>query len=309
MKLIPILILYLSIHIILCVAGWILLRCRILKCSEQLLPVALLVPFFGMILLLLAEIFTRCGKTGSKALALEELHLDGDDLKLLNPEQDRETDNIIPLEEALAINDAMTRRKLMLEILRQNPEEYISLLQDARMDSDIEVNHYASTAIMEISRDYDLALQKAEQNYRDTPDDPGSLEQYIKGLKRYIDSGLINKNVLFVYRYRLSELFEVQMDQSPENIQSHVQAVQNYISSRNYTRAMELLERMLEKWPRQESVWLAKLQLHAEMRDSAGIKAVLAEIRSRNIYLSPEGRSIVGFWEEKKEAGIYAGHV
>lgn len=309
MRPILILLLYWVMHIILCAVAWILVRSRVLKCSEQLLPIAVLVPVFGMVLLLLAELFARWGKTGSKALNLEELHLDGDDLKLLNPEEDQEAGSIIPLEEALAINDAATRRNLMLEILHQNPEEYISLLKDARMDSDIEVNHYASTAIMEISRKYDLTLQKAEQSYRLTPDDPAHLEQYAESLKQYIDSGLINQNTLFVYRYRFAELLKAQMEQAPENLEIHIQAAQNYIASQDYTQAMQLLEYMLAKWPKQERIWLAKLQLCAEMRDRNGIDYVLSEIRRRNVYLSPEGRSIIGFWEVKKEAGIYAGHV
>jgi hypothetical protein len=37
----------------------------------------------------------------------------------------------------------------MLDIMREDPAEFIQLLQQARLNDDIEVTHYASTAMME----------------------------------------------------------------------------------------------------------------------------------------------------------------
>src|SRR5699024_3027342 len=117
-----------------------------------------------------------------------------------------------PLEEALSVNDAKTRRQLMLEILHQNPGAYVELLQQARMDDDIEVTHYASTAMMELQRDFEINLQRAEQEYEKQPDQPEKLDRCLYCLRKYIDSGLIEESILFVYRTRYAELLQKKLE-------------------------------------------------------------------------------------------------
>lgn len=171
---------YLIIHTVLCILIYIGIRSRFFKFTEQLFPVIVLVPIAGMAACLAADYHSRFHKAGIKPIELEELHLETEDLRLKQIEDDEGGALVIPLEEAMTINDAETRRKLMLDILHQNPQEYIELLQKARLDEDIEVTHYASTAIMEMQRDFELSLQKAEREYEDDRDNSEKLERYLQ---------------------------------------------------------------------------------------------------------------------------------
>lgn len=67
---------------------------------------------------------------------------------------------IVPLEEALLINEPGVRRELIMDVLNDDPEEYMDLLKQARMNEDVEVVHYAITAMVELSKEYDFRLQK-----------------------------------------------------------------------------------------------------------------------------------------------------
>ena len=42
------------------------------------------------------------------------------------------------------------------------------------MNEDVEVVHYAITAMVELSKEYDFCLQKMEKLYAASPDDPES---------------------------------------------------------------------------------------------------------------------------------------
>ena len=42
------------------------------------------------------------------------------------------------------------RRELIMNVLNDNPEEYVELLKQARMNEDVEVVHYAITAMVEV---------------------------------------------------------------------------------------------------------------------------------------------------------------
>ena len=46
-----------------------------------------------------------------------------------------------------------------MDILNDDPSKYIELLEKARMNEDVEVVHYAITAMVELSKDYDSKLQ------------------------------------------------------------------------------------------------------------------------------------------------------
>ena len=71
--------------------------------------------------------------------------------------------NIVPLEEALIVNEPELRRELIMNVLNDNPEEYVELLKQARMNEDVEVVHYAITAMVELSKEYDSKLQELER--------------------------------------------------------------------------------------------------------------------------------------------------
>lgn len=291
------LIVYLVGHLVLCLLIYLGIHTRFFKFSEQLFPLIVLVPVFGVIAGLIADYHSRFHKAGVKPLSLDEMHLSKDDLRLHRIEEDSSVGSVIPLEEAMAINDAETRRKLMLDILHQNPDEYIELLQEARLDDDIEVTHYASTAIMEMQREYELSMQQTEKAYMDDPESGEKRERYLHSLQRYIDSGLIDDNVVFVYRQRYADLLDSQMQAQPSEMEPYLRGVDNYLELGNYTQARFLADRLINTWPGSERAWFAKLKTCQAMNDGEGLRATVEDMKKRRVYLTPEGRIRLSFWD------------
>lgn len=289
---------YLIVHVIVCILMYLGVRLGILCFSGQLMPLVALVPGAGILVAAAAEYNSRFHKTGTRRIDLEDLHLEEEDLRFSKPDSEGREEVVIPLEEAMSVNDAETRRRLMLDILHENPNAYVELLQEARLDDDIEVTHYASTAIMEMQREHELALQKAETEYRADPENYENINKYLHSLSRYIKSGLIDENIRFVYRTRYGEVLKQKIALEPENMDAMLQAVDNYIDMENITEASAMAETMVIKWPNREESWLARLKVCQHTYDRAGIQSVIREVKKRNIYLTPQGRSIISFWEE-----------
>lgn len=291
------LVVYIIIHIILCVLIYLGIRSRVLRFSEQLFPIIVMVPFAGMLLAVVADYYSRFHKSGTREISLEELHLGLEDLRLSHAEGDSDDSLVIPLEEAMSINDAETRRQLMLEILHRDPDEYLALLQEARLDEDIEVSHYASTAMMELQREYELDMQKAEREYNANPDSKEKLDIFMRTLKQYISSGLIDENVLFVYNRRYSELLQDKIKMNPDDMFCFAEAVDNCLALGEYAGAEEYANRMIEKWPSEEDAWFAKLKIYRSINNGEGIQHIIEEIKRRRLYLSPEGKATLRFWD------------
>lgn len=293
---------YCILHLTLCALIYLGLRLNRLGFSRQMMPVILLVPVFGILTAVAAEIIRRRGRNGSRDITLVDPHLEYSDLRLHRIEQDRHG-QVLPVQEALRINNAETRRSLILEIIRQGPADYIHQLQEACSDSDLEVSHYASTAMMEIQREYELSTQQAEADYAKAPEDPAKLDRAIRCMQRYIDSGLINASVSPAYRDRLAALLERKISVSPEDMSARIAAANNYLELEDLTRAVAVTEELVRRWPSREQSWLTRLKVCFAMNDADGIRNTLCEIRKRNVYLSPEGKATLQFWQSSPKEG------
>lgn len=297
-----ILLTYSILHILICGLIYLGLRLNWLHFSRQMMPMILLVPVAGILTAVAAEIILRTGKNGSRDITLEDPHLEYADLRLHHIDRDTHS-QVIPIQEALRINNASTRRALILDIMRQDPQNYIQQLREACSDTDLEVSHYASTAMMEIQREFELSTQQAEADYAKNPTDPANLHRAIRAMQQYIDSGMINPSVVPAYRDRLALLLEKQIADFPEDMEARLAAVDNYLALENLTSAKALSDAAVQRWPNREQVWLTRLKVCFALEDAAGIRDTLEQIQQRNVYLSPEGRSRLQFWQNTTKEG------
>lgn len=262
------------------------------------MPIVFLVPVAGVICAVIAEYYARNARAGMTGTMAEELYSDETDLRMKKLVPDEEEGIVIPLEEAMSINDSMTRRQLILNILRKSPEQYTGLLQKACTDEDIEVSHYASTAVMEIQRGYDYELQKSERLYHQDESNAGYRNEYINHLKDYIESELIDENVLFLYRQRLSGVLRAKIREKPEDMEAVVCASENYLALKNFAQAEKLAEAAVRKWPDCERPLLALLAVYEQTNNGEGIENIIRHVKDGNVYLSNHGKNVLAFWDK-----------
>ena len=149
-------VLFLIIHTLVCLVLWTLMKLGLLPVRGHMLAVMVLVPLWGPLLVVLLCVRDQARGDVSCAGTLESLRLK-DDMRRGVVVQGRETDaGVVPLEEALIVNDAGDRRRLMLSMLTEDPGAYLAQLQAAKLNDDVEVAHYAATAVAQISKESDL---------------------------------------------------------------------------------------------------------------------------------------------------------
>lgn len=100
-----------------------------------------------------------------KTVGVEKLRVNEEIYKNMFPAMEENDRDVVPLEEALLLNDSSRRRELIMNVLNDNPGEYVELLKQARMNEDVEVVHYAITAMVELFKEYDYRLQKLRKIY------------------------------------------------------------------------------------------------------------------------------------------------
>ena len=183
----------LVIHLIICILIWLGIRTGFLKVKMYMLSLAVFVPVWGPVCVLLIHFQLFSGTDQVKTVGVEKLRVNEEIYKNMFPAMEENDRDVVPLEEALLLNDPSRRRELIMNVLNDNPGEYVELLKQARMNEDVEVVHYAITAMVELSKEYDYRLQKIEKQYTNDPDDPVVLEEYCDFLKEYLSQGFMEK--------------------------------------------------------------------------------------------------------------------
>ncbi|MBS7125756.1 MAG: hypothetical protein KH064_00980 [Collinsella sp.] len=159
----------LLIHALVCLMLWTLMKLGLLPVRGHMLAVIVLVPLWGPLLVVLLSVRSAMFGEGLKESALESLRFN-DELHRSILVHDRDADaGVVPLEEALIVNDPAYRRRLMLSMLTEEPDAYLAQLQAAKLNDDVEVAHYAATAVAQISKESDLKLQQLERAFKTDP--------------------------------------------------------------------------------------------------------------------------------------------
>lgn len=291
---------FLLVHTAVCVLAYILSKAEILKCSRFSVWLAFLVPVWGFVCMVILEVRSRVSTEASREVDVERMAANDEVHRSILMDEDTVADTVVPLEEALLINDVSTRRELMMDVMYADPGDYVSQLQAARMNDDTEVVHYAVTALVELQKEYDLEFQRLERVLALDPDDDQALGEIISLTERYLLSGLPEGGARDIQLVNYTDHLAKRLAKA-ESVVLRAKKAEADLKLGRYDSADEGIARMLELWPRDERGYLLLIKYYALVKDRAGIEETLEKIRRNNVYLSPSGRNQVGFWTKESE--------
>ena len=258
------------LHIVCCVLVWLGIKTHLLKVKKYLMALVIFVPFWGTVCVLLLHLQMLTRRDNRIEPGVEKLRVNEEIYKNIFQAVSDTDKKIVPLEEALLINEPGVRRELIMDVLNDDPEEYMDLLKQARMNEDVEVVHYAITAMVELSKEYDFRLQKMEKLYAASPDDPEILEQYCDFMEEYL--------------------------KVKTTLSTCVRLFQNLMKTGDYVQVEEILGLMDQKWHRKEEFWILKIRYLAERKKGAELQQCLRQMKEEQIYLSSKSKEVLAFW-------------
>ena len=285
----------LAIHLIICILIWSGIRTGFLKAKMYMLSLAVFVPVWGPVCVLLIHFQLFSGTDQVKTVGVEKLRVNEEIYKNMFPAMEENDRDVVPLEEALLLNDPSRRRELIMNVLNDNPGEYVELLKQARMNEDVEVVHYAITAMVELSKDYDSKLQTFERTYAAAPEDPVVLDEYCDFMEEYLQQGLLEKQVEHMQRNQYTQLLQKKI-KTDMNFHSCLCLADNLMKLKDYSGAQQILDVIDKKWHRREEYWVRKIQLFAEQKNGRAIQAALKQMKEEHIYLSSKSKEVLAFW-------------
>lgn len=286
------------LHILCCVLVYLGIKTGVLHVKMYLMAPVIFIPLWGLLCVLILHFQVGIQGKAKKDIGAGRLKNREEVYKSIFVENEDEK-NVVPIEEVLILNTPDLRRNMIMDILNDDPSEYLELLRQARMNEDVEVVHYATAAMAELEKEYDLTLQKMEQRYSASPDDPRILEEYCEFLSRYLERGAQGQMEV-MQRNQYVQLLQKKLEHKLEQ-KTCVQLIENYLQLEDYSKAREVLEIMEQNWPDQEAYWRLRVQFYARQRQGRELLETLKEMEKQHIYLSTEGKEELAFWQQSIE--------
>lgn len=287
----------LILHLIISALVFFGIQFDILKVHKYMFFVALFMPFWGVLTVLILHFQIFFHADDGIQVGVEKLKLESELYRSVTVDDKKVAANTVPIEEALLVNSARERRSIIMDVLNDNPKEYIEFLQKAGNNEDTEVVHYAVTAMVEISKENDFKLQEFERQHAKDPEDLEVLTGYTDFLWSCLSQNLMQGQVEVLNRELFSALMEKKLALTVGSTTDFQRTVENELRRKNYTQAAVWLKQMQTHYSNSEVYYLSRLNYLAALGKGEQIKALLTEIQKEHIYLSSATKEVLAFWE------------
>ena len=292
--------LLLLLHLLLCALVFLGIVLDALRVRMEVMPVVLFVPVWGVVCVLLIHFQLMISGKRSAELGVEKLRIN-EEIYRSFVVSGGESANTAPLEDVLLLDSARERRSQMMSLLNDDPAQHLELLRQASMSTDVEVVHYATTAMSELNKEYDFRLQQAEKRYGDSPDDPEALDGYLNVLGDYLSKAMAPERIQRIQRGQYATLLEKRQSTRP-TLENGAELVRQLLLLGDMDRAGEVLAQLRKRWPKEQQVWLLELETAARTRDGEQLRLVLRRAEEEQIYLGAQAREILRFWKGEGQA-------
>lgn len=193
--------------------------------------------------------------------------------------------NLIPMEEAIMINDKENLRNLLLTVLRGDVKKSINAVTKALNSSDSEASHYAASAIMDIMNEFQKTLQKFYAQMDAEPDDTEVMVLYINYLSEMLGAGFLSELEEKTYIYSLQKVCERLFQADPTQLKPmHYTALISLLTKINDLQSSELwIQRFTTNYPDHIEMYRCALHHYFSVKDKIHFFEYMNRLKHSNI--------------------------
>lgn len=193
--------------------------------------------------------------------------------------------NLIPMEEAIMINDKENLRNLLLTVLRGDVKKSINAVTKALNSSDSEASHYAASAIMDIMNEFQKTLQKFYAQMDADPNDTEVMVLYINYLSEMLGAGFLSELEEKTYIYSLQKVCERLFHADPTQLNPmHYTALISLLTKINDLQSNELwIQRFTTNYPDHIEMYRCALHHYFSIKDKIHFFDYMNRLKHSNI--------------------------
>lgn len=256
----------------------------------------LLCPVVGVLCYLFCFLFELLFPNGN--VDYDNLSMDKSKKEFLETVDREHEMEVLPLEEVLTVSVAKDRRRAMLNMLKMDISEKLSLVRKAVENDDSETSHYAAAALTDVFNQFNLQLNDIQVKYDNDRTDQKTNVEFLDIVLRILNSGGLLGVEETKYYYMYINLVLNLEKYHPEAITETYYAMMVSALEKvgKVQDAEEWAEKSLKWQPEVEQSYLNVMYIKYILGKEEEFQEVLKKLTGSNIALSQKGLDIVRFW-------------
>ena len=256
--------------------------------------VMLLCPVFGIVFffvshLLFLTIFRRKVDLEDVVFSKERVRTQ------LKADEDRER-NLVPIEEAIVINDNKSLREVMLNTVKGDIKDFLSAISMALDTEDSESAHYAASILSFELDEFRLEVERLYEEIKE--EEPGETGAERK-LRDYMN--VILKQKVFTdpeqkrYVRMMADVAETFFEKNPLEItqEQYENVCLRLMEIREYEKSEKWCLRLSEQYPDQLSSYTCKLKLYFVIKNREAFFQTLDGLKASDVVIDNETLELV----------------
>lgn len=212
----------------------------------------------------------------------------------MKADEERERD-IIPLEEAVLVNEKKNLRLVMMSVLREDIRNSLTAITLALDSEDSEASHYAASVLSDELNKFRIYVQKLWKQIQEEPDKT----EYEEMLLEYMDN-VLRQNIFSAYEQRrfvdiLDAAAELLYEREPGRFtaEGYEKIFLRILEIRDYDKAGKWCLRMAGQFPGELPAYTCRLKLYFARQDREAFFETLDSLKKSNVVIDSETLELI----------------
>lgn len=205
-------------------------------------------------------------------------------------DEDRER-NLIPVEEAILVNDKRSQRMAMMNIIKGDMQGSLSSIALALKSEDSETAHYAASALSDILNEFRQNVHKLNQYIQEEESDETGCEEKLLNdmdvvLKQDVFTNVEQEHFVHIMENAAESLYEKDSEKFTESRYESI--CLRLLEIGDFENSEKWCMRQLEQYPDGLSSFTCRLKLYFTMKNREAFLQVLADLKRSEVVIDSE---------------------
>ena len=217
---------------------------------------------------------------------------------IAGPDIDKEI-NIVSVEEALLISGSKNKRRVILDVLKEDYNDSLSVINSALESSDSETSHYAASIITDVKSNFKITVQRMREKLDKFPNDPEISCLMVNFINEFLQKKVLSEIEQLTYIEQsiqiLDNLYMNNKKAITSDMYKHV--IEHLLRIGKNNEALIWGKRSINEYPNELNTYKGILKLYYETGEKTKFFEVLKKLKDSNLEFDNECIELIRFYK------------
>ncbi|MEF2696235.1 MAG: hypothetical protein U0O03_15935 [Blautia wexlerae] len=255
--------------------------------------VMLLCPVIGPLLFLLSYLIFKLPFW--KKVDLEDVIFSKERVRIqMKADEERER-NVIPLEDAIAVNEKTRMRMVMMNVLKGDIQSSLSAISQALEVKDSETSHYAASALSDELNKFRINVQKMYTELQRNPEDKECGEQLLDYINPFLEQQIFTEIEQKRFVHMMAEAADLFYENNKESLTAKrcENICLRFLEIKDFDSTEKWCMRLEELHPQELVAYTCKLKLYFTTRNREAFFETLGALKRADVVIDYETLELI----------------